>query len=168
MLYYRDSFNYHVNLGIVRRLRAHLLRTEWGVKIAGMIFGETEHNLHRQAELIRENPLSYIETQNVLNRNTDGPDNPLSQVFSRADVQRMFRQFKSVKTEVMFWNPSWLPVIGKLLPHAIEDRLASWWGWHLWIYAEKRNLAFAERREISRPERHNASVAQGLAELHVN
>ncbi len=34
MLYYRDSFNYHVNLGMVRRLRAHLLRTELGIKLA--------------------------------------------------------------------------------------------------------------------------------------
>jgi len=34
MLYYRDSFNYRVNLGIVRRLRAHLLRLELGIKLA--------------------------------------------------------------------------------------------------------------------------------------
>ena len=60
----------------------------------------------------------------------------------------MFFQFKNVKTEVMFWNPNWLPVIRKLLPHAIEERLASCWGWHLWIYGQKHHLAFAERREI--------------------
>ena len=138
MLYYRDSFNYHVNLGIVRRLRAHLLRTELGIKLAQMIFGEGEQDLRRHAELIRENIRSYMEMQNMLNRNTDGPDNPLSQVFSKASARQMFRQFKKVKTRVMFWNPNWLPVIGKLLPHSIEDSLASRWGWHLWIYAQKQ------------------------------
>jgi hypothetical protein len=142
MLYYRDSFNYYVNLAIVRRLRAHLLRTELGIKLARTIFGESEHDLRRHAELIRESPSSYVEMQNMLNRNTDGPDNPLSQVFSKASARQMFRQFKNVKTEVMFWNPNWLPAIGKLIPHRIEEQLASRWGWHLWIYAQKRHLEF--------------------------
>jgi ubiquinone/menaquinone biosynthesis C-methylase UbiE len=83
MLYYRDSFNYHVNLGLVRRLRAHLLRTELGIKLARTIWREPEEELRRHAELIRENPGSYLEMQNMLNRNTDGPDNPLSQAFSK-------------------------------------------------------------------------------------
>lgn len=41
--------------------------------------------------------------------------------------------------------------IGKLLPRSIEDRLASRWGWHLWIYAQKSpatvSLAEVEKRE---------------------
>jgi len=148
MLYYRDSFNYYVNLGIVRRLRAYLLRTALGIKLSRAIFGETEQDLRRHAELIRGDPGSYVEMQNLLNRNTDGPDNPLSQVFSRASAQRMFWQFKSLKTEIMFWNPNWLPGIGKLLPRPVEDRLASHWGWHLWIYAQKRHREFTGLNEI--------------------
>src|SRR5205823_11204819 len=61
MLYYRNSFNYHVNLGIVRRLRAHLLRTELGIKLARTICRETEKDLRRHAELIRQDPGSYLE-----------------------------------------------------------------------------------------------------------
>jgi hypothetical protein len=52
----------------------------------------------------------------MLNRNTDGPDNPLSQVFSKSSAEQMFRQFKNVKTEVMFWNPNWLPSYRKAIP----------------------------------------------------
>jgi len=141
MLYYRDSFNYHVNLRIVRRWRAHLLRTEWGVKLARAIWRETDHELRQHANLIRQDPGSYLEMQNMLNRNTDGPDNPLSQVFSRASAQRMFWQFQNVKTAIMFWNPNWLPGVGKLLPLSVEDWLASNWGWHLWIYAQRRHLS---------------------------
>ncbi len=163
MLYYRDSFNYCVNLAIVRRLRAHLLRTELGLKLARAIFGETEQDLRRHAELIRLNPSSYVEMQNMLNRNTDGPDNPLSQVFSKASARQMFQQFHRVKTEVMFWNPNWLPFIGKLLPRPIEERLASSWGWHLWIYAQKPHREFT-RREVPCPEHPSVNRAEGIAE----
>lgn len=143
MLYYRDSFNYHVNLGIVRRLRAHLLKMELGIKLARRIFGETEEDLRRHAELIRQDPDAYLDMENILNRNTDGPDNPLSQVFSKTSAQQMFWQFENVNTEVMFWNPNWLPGIGKRLPRSTENWLASHWGWHLWIYAQKRDLESA-------------------------
>jgi ubiquinone/menaquinone biosynthesis C-methylase UbiE len=148
MLYYRDSFNYHVNLGIVRRLRAQLLRTELGIRMARRLFGESESDLRRHAELIRQDPRSYLKTQNVLNRNTDGPDNPLSQVFSKKSAERMFLQFEDVKTSVMFWNPNWLPAIGKLLPHEVEDWLASHWGWHLWIYAQKNQVKSPPREQM--------------------
>ena len=137
MLYYSGSFNYNFNLRIVRRLRALLLRTEWGIKVAGKIFGETEEQLRRHAELFRQDPVSYLRIQNMLNRNTDGPDNPLSQVFSKTSARQMFQQFKDVSTKVMFWNPNYLPVIGKLIPPSVEDWLASHWGWHLWVYAQK-------------------------------
>jgi hypothetical protein len=102
--------------------------------------------------------------QNMLNRNTDGPDNPLSQVFSKASAQQMFWQFENVKTEVMFWNPNWLPALGKLLPRSLEDRLASHWGWHLWIYAQKSVIWNSPRRENIRaqsvPAINNASVLE--------
>ena len=152
MLYYRDSFNYHINLGIVRRLRARLLRTERGIKLACALFDESEKNLRRQAELIRLDPHSYLEPQNLLNRNTDGPDNPLSQVFSKKSAECMFSQFKDVRTTVMFWNPHWLPGIGKLLPLIVEDWLASHWGWHLWIYAQKSPIDSIGPKEIPHSE----------------
>jgi ubiquinone/menaquinone biosynthesis C-methylase UbiE len=168
MLYYRDSFNYYVNLGIIRRLRAHLLRTELGIKLSGAIFGETEEELRRHAELIRQDPGAYVAMQNMLNRNTDGPDNPLSQVFSKPSAQQMFSQFKSVKTDVMFWNPNWLPVIGKLLPHSVEEGLASRWGWHLWIHAQKGHLEFTAARETEHREDFNLSNVSTRAEALVN
>jgi ubiquinone/menaquinone biosynthesis C-methylase UbiE len=151
MLYYRDSFNYQVNLRVVRRLRTCLLRTEMGLKLAQTIWKEPREVLQRHAELIHQDPRSYLEMQNMLNRNTDGPDNPLSQAFSKAEALRMFRQFGRVKTEIMFWNPNWLPGIGKLLPRSIEDWLASYWGWHLWIYAQRRDLEFERPTRIPRP-----------------
>ena len=168
MLYYRDSFNYYVNLGVVRRLRAHLLRTEMGIKLARTIWREPEEELRRHAELFRQDPNSYLEMQNMLNRNTDGPDNPLSQAFSKGSARQMFWQFKDVKTEVTFWNPNWLPGIGKLIPHSIEDWLASYWGWHLWIYANKRNLEFTHPTEMPCPDQSGINNAPVLLEGFVS
>jgi ubiquinone/menaquinone biosynthesis C-methylase UbiE len=141
MLYYRNSFNYQINLRMVRRLRAHLLKSRLGFLMARNIGHETIEELQRHAELIRQDPHA-IDMQNMLNRNTDGPDNPLSQVFSRESACRMFWQFSDVKTKVMFWNPNWLPGIGRLLPDGVDNALAARWGWHLWIYGAKRNLDF--------------------------
>jgi hypothetical protein len=108
-----------------------------GIKLSRKIWHEPEEELRRHAELVKQDPDAYLDMQNMLNRNTDGPDNPLSQVFSKESGSDMFWQFKNVKTEVMFWNPNYLPGIGKLLPKSIENWLASRWGWHLWIYADK-------------------------------
>jgi len=137
MLYYENSFNYQVNLRIVRRLRAQLLRSEFGIRLARRIWHESEEELRRHADLVRENPGAYLDMQNMLNRNTDGPDNPLSQVFSRESAAEMFWQFRNVRTSVMFWNPNYLPLLGKMIPRPVENWLAARWGWHLWIYADK-------------------------------
>ncbi len=146
MLYHRNSFNYHVNLRVVRSLRARMLRTEFGIRLASRLFGESEKALRRHAELVRQDAGSYLEMQNLLNRNTDGPDNPLSQVFSQESAGELFWQFAKIKTEVMFWNPNWLPLLGKLIPSSIEDWLASHWGWHLWIHADKNPLGVVAER----------------------
>ncbi len=160
MLYYRNSFNYQVNLRLVRRFRLYLLKTKLGIKIAPKIGHEPVENLQRHIELIQQDRDSWLDMQQMLNRNTDGPDNPLSQAFSKASAQRMFWQFTNVNTEVMFWNPNWLPVLGKLLPRAIEDRLASYWGWHLWIYGQKRP-------ELAQPAKNPRPADFGIANARI-
>ena len=143
MLYHRDSFNYNVNLRVVRRLRAHLMRTKPGLWLVQKIWRESVQELQRHAELIRKDPSAYLDMQNMLNRNTDGPDNPLSQAFSRDSAKRLFLGFRAVTTDVMFWNPNWLPLLGNFLPRSVEEKLAARWGWHLWIYAQKATAEFA-------------------------
>ena len=143
MLYHRNSFNYQVNLRLVRRVRSRMLTNSLGLTLARRIWHEPEEELRRHAELMKHEPDSHLDMQKLLNRNTDGPDNPLSQAFSKFSAGEMFRQFSKVEMEVMFWNPNWLPGIGRLLPRTVEDCLASVWGWHLWMFAQKHQLRFA-------------------------
>lgn len=75
MLYCRNSFNYRVNLRLVRRLRVCLPRTNLGIgiKLARKIGHERMENLQRHQELIQQDPDSCLDMQHMLNRNTDGP-----------------------------------------------------------------------------------------------
>lgn len=137
MLYHRDSYNYRVNISILRRAGAGLLQSESGVKLVHRIMGEPLDSLRDHARLLKTEKDSYLKPAEFLSQNTDGAGNPLARVYSRKEARELFKDFSEVELKTYFLNKRWLPVIGKLLPRSIEERLASYWGWHLWIYAKK-------------------------------
>jgi SAM-dependent methyltransferase len=137
MLYHRDSYNYRVNIQMLRRMGAHLLKTEAGIKLAHKLTREPLENLREHAGRLRSDAESYLKPDEFLNQNTDGAGNPLARVYSRRDAQELFRDFERVELRTYFLHKRWMPVVGRLLPRAVEARLASRWGWHLWIYARK-------------------------------
>ncbi|HYP54385.1 MAG TPA: methyltransferase domain-containing protein, partial [Pyrinomonadaceae bacterium] len=137
MLYHRDSYNYRVNISVLRKLGARLLRGEAGIKLARAVTGEPAESLREHAARLREDSESYLSPDEFLSRNTDGAGNPLTRVYSRREARELFKDFAEVRLATHFLNKRWLPVVGPLLPRAFEARLASRWGWHLWIYARK-------------------------------
>ncbi len=138
MLYHRDSYNYRVNIRLLRRAGAHLLRSETGLKVAHRLTGEPLDSLREHARSLKEDARSYLAPDEFLNRNTDGAGNPLARVYSRAEARGLFKDFSQVKVATHFLNKRWLPLIGQLLPRTAEARLAARWGWHLWIYGTKQ------------------------------
>jgi len=56
---------------------------------------------------------------------------------SRSEARSLFRDFADVSLRTYFLHKRWMPLVGRLLPRALESRLAARWGWHLWIYARK-------------------------------
>jgi ubiquinone/menaquinone biosynthesis C-methylase UbiE len=137
MLYHRDSYNYRVNIGMFRRAGAHLLKTETGVKLVHRLTGEPLDSLRAHARRIKEDEQSYLAPGEFLNQHTDGAGNPLARVYSRREALELFKDFAEVELRTHFLNKRWLPIIGNVLPRSMEARLASRWGWHLWIYAKK-------------------------------
>jgi SAM-dependent methyltransferase len=137
MLYHRDSYNYRVNIGVLRRAGAHLLKTEAGLRLAHRLTGEPVESLREHAARLKEDTQSYLKPEEFLSRNTDGAGNPLTRVYSRREARELFRDFERVDFAVHFLNKRWLPVVGPLLSRPLEKRLAARWGWHLWIYARK-------------------------------
>jgi ubiquinone/menaquinone biosynthesis C-methylase UbiE len=137
MLYHRDSYNYRVNIRLLRRAGARMLRTEAGVRLAHRLTGEPVESLREHAARIREDAGSYLSAGEFLSRNTDGAGNPLTRVYSRAEARELFKDFARVELAAHFLNKRWLPLLGPVLSRGTEARLASRWGWHLWIYATK-------------------------------
>ena len=137
MLYHRDSYNYRVQINLLRRLGAHLLRTKAGISLVHRLTGESMELLSEHAARMEANPRRYFSREEFLSRNTDGAGNPLARVYSREEARTLFRDFAEVETAVHYLNKRWLPLVGKFLPRGWETRLAARWGWHLWIYARK-------------------------------
>ena len=137
MLYHRGSYNYRVNIALLRRAGAHLLKWEPGVKLINKITGEPLDSLRQHAKLLKNEKESYLKPAEFLSQNTDGAGNPLARVYSRREARELFNDFSEVTLKTYFLNKRWLPVIGNMLPRSVESRLAARWGWHLWIYATK-------------------------------
>ncbi len=136
MLYHRNSYNYRVNISMLRRGGVHLLRWNGGVKFVHLLTGESEEALREHAARLKSER-EYLSSEEFLSQNTDGAGNPLARVYSRSEAVKLFHDFSKVETRVFFLNKKWLPILGPILPRSIESRLASRWGWHLWIYATK-------------------------------
>ncbi|HWN08373.1 MAG TPA: methyltransferase domain-containing protein [Pyrinomonadaceae bacterium] len=137
MLYHRDSYNYRVNISVLRRAGAHLLNSETGVKLVHWMTGEPVESLRQHASLLKTEKKSYLSPEEFLSQNTDGAGNPLARVYSRRQARELFKAFSDVTVKTFFLNKRWLPLVGAVLPRSLEARLASRWGWHLWIYATK-------------------------------
>ena len=137
MLYHRNSYNYLINISVLRRLGAQLLRWEPGVALVHQITGEPINSLREHARLLKTERENYLKPAEFLSQNTDGAGNPLARVYSKADARELFKDFSAISFSVHFLNKRWLPLIGNVLPLSVESQLASRWGWHLWIYATK-------------------------------
>jgi hypothetical protein len=136
MLYHRGSYNYRVGIRVLRRAGAGLLRGESGIKIVNRLTGEPIDSLREHAAALK-NARGHFSAAELLNQSTDGAGNPLARVYSRREARELFKEFRDVRVRAYFLNKRFIPLLGNLLPRSIESRLASRWGWHLWIYATK-------------------------------
>jgi len=137
MLYHRDSYNYRVNISMLRRAGVQLLRWQPGVKLVHLLTGEPESSLQDHARQLQTKS-NYLKADEFLSRNTDGAGNPLARVYSRTEARELFKDFAHIELRTYFLNKRWLPILGTVLPRSLETKLAARWGWHLWIYATKR------------------------------
>jgi SAM-dependent methyltransferase len=121
MLYAKYSLNYLVSVGIVRRLGliAMYALHRTGRRFGG-IYGQHVENA-RRVGLAR-----YLSMSTFVHRNTDGPDNPYSKVYSLDDVRRDFPSFQIERAHKEFMHAPPLPVS--------RLGLANVAGWHLWVH----------------------------------
>lgn len=137
MLYHKNSYNYHINIMTLRRMGVRLLGFSWGPKVVHRLTGEDEARLLNLQVAYRRDRQQLLAPGEFLNQNTDGAGNPLARVYTRRQAAAMFKHFSEVRTEVHFLNKRWIPLVGRFIPPAVERKLASRVGWHLWIIAKK-------------------------------
>jgi ubiquinone/menaquinone biosynthesis C-methylase UbiE len=134
MVYHRRSFNYLVSIMVVRRALAGLLLVPGASKLIACVTGEAPTVLEGHRVLLRQLGLRYLTDRELfLSHNTDGPGNPLSRAFTRREATRLFRGFRSVAATVRYLNLRIYPMGERLSRTRAANRLATRWGWHLYI-----------------------------------
>ena len=98
------------------------------------LLGLPEKKLRRHADLFAFRKMSAEEW---LSRNTDGPDNPYSLVYSKQEIEKLLGEFVLNKNEVFYFDARHWGLPGKLLPEALVNYLGRRWGWHRVVYAGK-------------------------------
>jgi SAM-dependent methyltransferase len=122
MVYAKWSFNHIVAISLLRRLglsAMHFL----GMKPGG-IYSDHLQNARRCGLW------NYMKIENFIHKNTDGPHNPYSKVYDRAEIRKDFPAFRIDKSYKRWMHGpplpvSWLP-LGNLM------------GWHLWVHLKPR------------------------------
>lgn len=138
MLYHRSSFNYRLNILVIRRLGALALLSPRAAAIIGRLTGESPETLEGHRALLRRHGLRYLtERQLFLSNNTDGPGNPLSKVYSAKEARRLFGSFRQVDTQVRYLNLRTMPLLDRVLGDRLKERLARRWGWYLYVRATR-------------------------------
>jgi SAM-dependent methyltransferase len=122
MLYAKWSLNYLLSIFALRRVGL------FGMYTLG-IGGRGIYKAH--LENARRGGIgNYLSIKNFINVSTDGPYNPYSKVYGRAEIDDDFPRFELVSTHKEFMHApplpvQWLPLSGLL-------------GWHLWAELEPR------------------------------
>jgi hypothetical protein len=130
MLYNKTSINYYVEIMFLRRLLRQLLRPTWSPRLLARILGLDEAKLTRHRELVVSD--GDMTDERWISINTDGPDCPLSRVYSASDAIALLRDagFTDVRTSVYFFDARHYGRLGRLLPEPMRAVIGRWAGWH--------------------------------------
>lgn len=133
MLYHKHSYNYWVNIRLLRAIGFSLLRRGHAVRWLSAVSGAPVDVL-REYEDSANGPWT---SQDLLNNNTDGPGNPLSKVFTRRQARAMCARFGRVETRVYWLVKKNIPVLGRHLPDTVDRVCGRLFGWSLYVIATK-------------------------------
>ena len=122
MLYAKNSLNYRLSIGLVRRLGligAYLAKPD-----SNGLVGQHLKNAKQKGLW------NYLKMENFIHRNTDGASNPYSKVYDLRLVEQDFPDFQITRSYKRFMHAPPLPVTK--LP--FEKSM----GWHLWVHLKPR------------------------------
>ena len=134
MLYNRDSINYKIEIRILRKILLGSLSLPGVIGLFSLL-GLPKEKLIRHREIYRK--YGQLDDQEWLNRNTDGPDNPYSLVYSEEEANALLEGMQIVSNDVYFFDYRHWGFLGRLLPAYVVNYLGKRWGWHRVVLASK-------------------------------
>jgi ubiquinone/menaquinone biosynthesis C-methylase UbiE len=138
MLYHKNSFNYFISIGLLRRMGLAMIQVlPFTAKLVSRLTGENEERINRHKYHLKKEGPGYFRMKNFLHRSTDGPDNVYSSVWTERSARHLFHSFNSITCQVHFLNERHLMGLQHLLPASFKRSIAGRYGWHLWVKAVK-------------------------------
>jgi len=134
MLYNKTSINYYIEIMFLRKIVLKLLLIPAIFRLMVQL-GFSRDKLARHTEIYRSS--RSPTPQEWLSRNTDGPDNPYSWVYSKNEAATLFDQFDPISNEVKFFDRTHWGVLGKLIPASVSRWIGEKWGWHRIVHVRK-------------------------------
>lgn len=140
MVYNKSSINYWFEIMFLRKVFRYCLMPRFAPGLISRLTGFSEYKLKRHREIMLSEKMTH---ERWLSINTDGPDNPLSRVYSKQDALNLFKEagFSDVSTYVRHFDKSHYSFIGKIIPDWLADKIGNVWGWCRWIEAIKPDLS---------------------------
>jgi hypothetical protein len=121
-----------------RRALVGLLKVPGGAEVLPKLTGENQDVLRGHQRLLDQYGMRNLaDSELFLSKNTDGPLNPLSKVYSREEARELFGNFSEVTTAVRFLNLRLYPAGDKLASTTAARKLERNFGWHLYLRAVK-------------------------------
>lgn len=135
MVYNRSSVNYYFEIMFLRKMFRYALMPSFAPKLFSKL-GIDRYKLQRHREIMLSEKMTH---ERWISINTDGPDNPLSRVFSRREAICLFTNagFSDVHTNVRFFDKNHYGFLGKLMSNGLTDRIGKKLGWHRWVEGTK-------------------------------
>ncbi len=138
MLYHKNSINYYISIGLIRRIGLLVLFVfPFLGKLISKLTGESVDRIEKHKRNFQQQGWGYLKMRNFVHKSTDGPDNLYATVWNEQSSRRLFQQFRNHRLTIHFLNERHLLGLQKIIPQRIKDWLAKRYGWHLWIFSQK-------------------------------
>jgi IS30 family transposase len=92
---------------------------------------ESCERLQAHIQNFKARGVSYLSLKNFVHKNTDGPQNIYSTVWTKKSLAPLLRLFFSTRYKLLYLNERHLLGLQKVLPASLKNSLAKRLGWHL-------------------------------------
>ena len=113
----------------LRKIFRYLFYSRFLLKLISMITGLNEEKFFKHRTIMLNQKMT---SEKWISINTDGPDCPLSRVYTKKQVMKLFQEygFKNIKTFVRFFSRRHYGYLGRLIPKRIANYIGLFFGWH--------------------------------------